>query len=74
LLTGIIAITGILFSWDIVERTKEFFAFLSTAHRAVYGVFLSCDLFYFLFSTNSSLFRVFSDRHLGLDEARNMER
>src|ERR1700683_2076425 len=24
LLTGIIAITGILFSWDIQERTKEF--------------------------------------------------
>src|ERR1039458_3751569 len=27
LLTGIIAITGILFSWNIDERTKEFFAF-----------------------------------------------
>ena len=27
LLTGIVAITGILFSWNIEERTKEFFAF-----------------------------------------------
>jgi len=45
LLTGIIAITGILFSWDIVERTKEFFAFYLLLIGAVYGVFLSCDLF-----------------------------
>src|SRR5580704_17652286 len=27
LLTGIIAITGILFSWDIDDRAKQFFAF-----------------------------------------------
>jgi NADH-quinone oxidoreductase subunit M len=45
LLTGIIAITGILFSWDIVERTKEFFAFYLLLIGAVYGVFLSYDLF-----------------------------
>jgi NADH-quinone oxidoreductase subunit M len=45
LLTGIIAITGILFSWDIVERTREFFAFYLLLIGAVYGVFLSSDLF-----------------------------
>jgi NADH-quinone oxidoreductase subunit M len=45
LLTGIIAITGILFSWDIIERTKEFFAFYLLLIGAVYGVFLSYDLF-----------------------------
>src|ERR1035437_9377223 len=45
LLTGIIAITGILFSWDIEDRTKEFFAFYLLLIRAVYGVFLSYDLF-----------------------------
>src|ERR1035441_4247918 len=45
LLTGIIAITGILFSWDIEERTKEFFAFFLLLIGAVYGVFLSFDLF-----------------------------
>ena len=45
LLTGIIAITGILFSWNIVERTKEFFAFYLLLIGAVYGVFLSYDLF-----------------------------
>ena len=45
LLTGIIAITGILFSWDIEDRTKEFFALFLLLIGAVYGVFLSYDLF-----------------------------
>jgi NADH-quinone oxidoreductase subunit M len=45
LLTGIIAITGILFSWDIEERTKDFFAFYLLLIGAVYGVFLSYDVF-----------------------------
>jgi len=45
LLTGIIAITGILFSWNIEERTKEFFVLYLLLIGAVYGVFLSYDLF-----------------------------
>ncbi len=45
LLTGIVAITGILFSWDVEHRTKEFFAFYLLLIGAVYGVFLSYDLF-----------------------------
>src|SRR5258708_4882387 len=45
LLTGIVAITGILFSWNIEERTNEFFAFYLLLIGAVYGVFLSYDLF-----------------------------
>src|SRR5487761_2244807 len=45
LLTGIIAVTGILFSWNIERRAKEFFAFYLLLIGAVYGVFLSYDLF-----------------------------
>jgi NADH-quinone oxidoreductase subunit M len=45
LLTGIVAITGILFSWNIGHRAKEFFAFYLVLIGAVYGVFLSYDLF-----------------------------
>lgn len=45
LLTGIVAITGVLFSWDIEERTQDFFAFYLLLIGAVYGVFLSYDLF-----------------------------
>ena len=45
LLTGIVAIAGILFSWNIEHRTKEFFAFYLVLIGGVYGVFLSFDLF-----------------------------
>src|ERR1700677_819896 len=44
LLTGIVAISGVLFSWNIEHRTKEFFAFYLTLIGGVYGVFLSFDL------------------------------
>src|SRR5258708_15190975 len=45
LLTGIVAIAGILFSWNIEYRTQEFFAFYLALIGGVYGVFLSFDLF-----------------------------
>jgi NADH-quinone oxidoreductase subunit M len=45
LLTGLAAIAGILFSWNIQYRTKEFFAFYLALIGGVYGVFLSFDLF-----------------------------
>ena len=45
LLTGIAAVTGILFSWNIQHRTNEFFAFYLALIGGVYGVFLSFDLF-----------------------------
>jgi NADH-quinone oxidoreductase subunit M len=44
LLTGIVAIAGILFSWNIEYRAKEFFAFYLALIGGVYGVFLSFDL------------------------------
>lgn len=45
LLTGLAAVAGILFSWNIENRTKEFFAFYLALIGGVYGVFLSFDLF-----------------------------
>ncbi|MEO6035274.1 MAG: NADH-quinone oxidoreductase subunit M [Verrucomicrobiota bacterium] len=45
LLTGIAAVCGILFSWNIEHRAKEFFAFYLALIGGVYGVFLSFDLF-----------------------------
>ena len=45
LLTGIAAIAGILFSWNIEYRAKEFFAFYLALIAGVYGVFLSFDVF-----------------------------
>jgi NADH-quinone oxidoreductase subunit M len=48
LLTGIIAVCGILFSWNISHRANEFFALYLLLIAAVYGVFLSYDLFLLL--------------------------
>jgi NADH-quinone oxidoreductase subunit M len=45
LLTGIAAVAGILFSWNVEHRAKEFFAFYLALIAGVYGVFLSFDLF-----------------------------
>jgi NADH-quinone oxidoreductase subunit M len=45
LLTGIVAIAGILFSWNIEHRAKKFFALYLALIGGVYGVFLSADLF-----------------------------
>ena len=45
LLTGLAAVAGVLFSWNIDRRTNEFFAFFLALIGGVYGVFLSFDLF-----------------------------
>ena len=44
-LTGLAATAGILFSWNIEERTGEFFALFLALIGGVYGVFLSADAF-----------------------------
>lgn len=48
LLTGLAAIAGILFSWNIQHRATEFFALYLALIGGVYGVFLSFDLFLLL--------------------------
>src|ERR1700690_2395287 len=45
LLTGLAAVAGVLFSWNIELHTNEFFAFYLALIGGVYGVFLSGDLF-----------------------------
>ena len=45
LLTGLAAVAGVLFSWNIELRTNEFFAFFLALIGGMYGVFLSFDLF-----------------------------
>jgi len=44
LLTGLAAVAGVLFSWNIELRANEFFAFFLALIGGVYGVFLSFDL------------------------------
>src|SRR5437773_5344861 len=45
LITGIVAVSTVLFSWDVEYRQSEFFFWLLLVVAGSYGVFLSADLF-----------------------------
>jgi NADH-quinone oxidoreductase subunit M len=45
LVTGISALSTVLFSWDVEHRQNEFFFWLLLVVGGCYGVFLSADLF-----------------------------
>jgi NADH-quinone oxidoreductase subunit M len=45
LLTGVVAVAGVLFSWNVTHRPRAFFAWFLTIIGGVYGVFLSRDAF-----------------------------
>ncbi len=45
LLTGLVAVAGVLFSWNVERRPRAFFAFFLTIIGGVYGVFMSRDAF-----------------------------
>jgi NADH-quinone oxidoreductase subunit M len=50
LLTGVLITTGVLASWSVAKREKEFFLLLLVLVAGVFGVFVSQDLFvFFLF-------------------------
>ena len=49
LLTGIVFITGVLVSWSIAQRPKEFFVLYLLLVAGVFGVFVVQDLFFFFF-------------------------
>ena len=45
LVTGLVAICGVLFSWNLDTRANQFYAYYFALIGGVYGVFLSLDLF-----------------------------
>ena len=49
-LTGIVIFAGVLVSWSVQDRTKEFYLSLIALVTGVFGVFVSRDLFWFYFS------------------------
>ncbi len=50
ILTGVIIVTGVLASWSVARRDKEFFLLLLVLVSGVFGVFVAQDLFvFFLF-------------------------
>jgi len=59
LLTGIVMFTGVLISWGIDERPKEFFAFLFLLATGVFGVFVALDLFMLFFFYEIAVFPMY---------------
>ncbi|MDL5054725.1 NADH-quinone oxidoreductase subunit M [Oscillatoria laete-virens NRMC-F 0139] len=45
LMTGIVSVASVLMSWNVTTREKEFFTHMLILTGAVYGVFVSLDLF-----------------------------
>lgn len=49
LLTAFVVIAGVLVSWNVTERSKEFFFLLTLLSFGAYGFFVSLDLFAMFF-------------------------
>ncbi|RMG88168.1 MAG: NADH-quinone oxidoreductase subunit M [Chloroflexi bacterium] len=58
LLTGMVAVAGVLISWDL-ERTREFMAFFLLLVAGVYGVFIAIDLFTLFFFYELAIFPMY---------------
>ncbi len=59
LLTGIVMFTGVLISWGIDDRPREFFAFLFILATGVFGVFVTQDLFMLFFFYEIAVFPMY---------------
>ncbi len=59
LLTGVVMFTGVLISWGIDDRPREFFAFLFILASGVFGVFVSLDLFQLFFFYEIAVFPMY---------------
>src|SRR4030066_1965616 len=59
LLTGVVMFTGVLISWGIDDRPREFFAFLFILATGVFGVFVAQDLFMLIFFYEIAVFPLF---------------
>lgn len=59
LLTGVVMFTGVLISWGVDDRPREFFAFLFILATGVFGVFVSLDLFMLFFFYEIAVFPMY---------------
>jgi NADH-quinone oxidoreductase subunit M len=59
LLTGIVMVTGVMISWGVDDRPREFFAFLFVLASGVFGVFISLDLFMLFFFYEIAVFPMY---------------
>ncbi len=58
-LTGIVMFTGVLISWGIDDRPREFFLFLFILASGVFGVFAALDLFGLIFFYEIAVFPMY---------------
>ena len=59
LLTGMVAVAGVLISWRINDRTREFMAFFLLLVAGVYGVFIAIDMFTLFFFYELAIFPMY---------------
>ena len=59
LLTGMVAVAGVLISWNINDRTREFMAFFMFLVAGVYGVFVAVDMFLLFFFYELAIFPMY---------------
>jgi NADH-quinone oxidoreductase subunit M len=59
LLTGMVAVAGVLVSWRIEDRAREFMAFFLLLVAGVYGVFVAVDLFVLFFFYELAIFPMY---------------
>jgi NADH-quinone oxidoreductase subunit M len=59
LLTGMVTVAGVLISWRIQDRIREFMAFFMLLVAGVYGVFLAVDLFLLFFFYELAIFPMY---------------
>jgi NADH-quinone oxidoreductase subunit M len=59
LLTGVVMFTGVLISWGLDDRPREFFAFLFILATGVFGVFVAQDLFMLFFFYEIAVFPMY---------------
>ena len=59
LLTGIVMFTGVLISWGMDDRPREFFAFIFILASGVFGVFAALDLFGLFFFYEIAVFPMY---------------
>lgn len=59
LLTGMVTVAGVLISWRIDDRTREFMAFFMLLVAGVYGVFMALDMFLLFFFYELAIFPMY---------------
>ncbi|MGB1287550.1 MAG: complex I subunit 4 family protein, partial [Aggregatilineales bacterium] len=59
LLTGMVTVAGVLMSWNIQDRQRDFYAFFMLLVAGVMGVFIAVDMFLLFFFYELAIFPMF---------------